>query len=165
MSASETPPGPRAYRDGVGMMLLNAHDQAFVARRRDMPSEHWQMPQGGIDPGESPTEAALRELEEEVGTRHAHIVAESRDWFTYDLPTDLVANLWGGRYRGQRQKWFVLRFTGRDSDINIETEHPEFTEWRWTAPRQLPELIVPFKRTLYARLLVEFEAVLAGADT
>ncbi len=153
-------PPPDAYRSGVGMMLLNVDNDAFVARRRDMPSPFWQMPQGGIDAGESPHESALRELEEEIGTNRAEIIAESRGWFTYDLPADLVGHLWGGRFRGQRQKWFALRFTGRDEDINLETEHPEFIEWKWVAPQTLPHLIVPFKRALYAELLVEFRALL-----
>ena len=154
---------PDAYRSGVGMMLLNIDDDVFVARRRDMPSPFWQMPQGGIDDGESPRQSALRELKEEIGTNNADIIAESRGWFTYDLPADLVGNLWRGRYRGQRQKWFALRFTGRDEEINIETEHPEFIEWKWVAPWTLPQLIVPFKRALYAELLIEFQTLLPGS--
>ena len=152
----------RGYRRGAGMMLLNATNQVLVARRLDMPSDAWQMPQGGIDEGESPAEAALRELAEEIGTDRAEIIAESPRWFTYDLPGELVDRLWGGRYRGQTQKWFVLRFTGTDADIDLETEVPEFSEWKWIAPETLPDVIVPFKRGLYAELLVEFRDVLAA---
>lgn len=151
--------GALPYREGVGVMLLNADDWVFVARRIDMVSEAWQMPQGGIDAGESPTQAALRELEEEVGTNKAAIIAESRDWLTYDLPEELVGKLWGGRFRGQKQKWFAMRFTGTDSDINIETEHPEFCEWKWVPMHTLPDLIVPFKRENYRLLVAEFSGL------
>ena len=158
--ASPSPePAPAAglpYRSGVGLMLLNARGQVFVAQRIDMPSSAWQMPQGGIDPGETPRLAALRELREEIGTDKAEIIAESRDWVRYDLPTDLVRKLWGGRYRGQEQKWFVLRFLGTDADIDIATSEPEFSAWRWADLGELPELIVPFKRDLYRRLIAEF---------
>jgi putative (di)nucleoside polyphosphate hydrolase len=116
----------------------------------------WQMPQGGIDPGETPSEAALRELREEIGTDKAEILAESRAWLCYDVPSDIVGTIWGGRYRGQRQKWFLMRFTGNDADIDLATEHPEFDDWRWARPEQLPELIVPFKRRLYIDVLDEF---------
>jgi putative (di)nucleoside polyphosphate hydrolase len=150
---------PLGYRPAVGIMLLNSRGEVFVARRRDMPNmPAWQMPQGGIDPGETPHQAALRELEEEIGTAKADIIGESRDWLHYDLPTELAGSVWGGRYLGQRQKWFVMRFTGRDSDINLATEHPEFDAWRWVAPSRLPELIVPFKRQLYIDILAEFQA-------
>ena len=144
------------YRPCVGIMLLNHQGQVFVARRIDMPSQAWQMPQGGIDEGETPLEAALRELKEEVGTAKAEVLAETEDWLSYDLPADLVAVLWQGRFRGQTQKWFVMRFTGADSDIDIETENPEFLEWKWTGMAALPGLIVPFKRELYAELVRRF---------
>lgn len=150
------------YRKGIGLMMLNRRGKVFVARRIDMPSEAWQMPQGGIDAGETPRAAAMRELEEEIGTDKAKIVAESKGWLSYDLPDDLVPRLWGGKYRGQTQKWFLLRFTGADSDIDIETEHPEFLAWKWSAPRELPKLIVPFKRKLYEDLLVEFAPLIEG---
>jgi putative (di)nucleoside polyphosphate hydrolase len=144
------------YRPGVGLMLLNSESRVFVAQRLDMPSEAWQMPQGGIDEGEDPREAAMRELEEEVGTAKAEIIAESRNWYLYDLPAELRSVLWGGKFRGQRQKWFALRFLGTDEDINIATEHPEFSRWRWAGIAELPGLIVPFKRHLYEELVAEF---------
>jgi putative (di)nucleoside polyphosphate hydrolase len=145
------------YRPAVGILLLNPRGEALVARRIDMPTmSAWQMPQGGIDPGETPRQAALRELKEEIGTSAAEILGESRRWLKYDLPVELARTVWGGRYRGQRQKWFAMRFTGRDSDINLATEHPEFDIWKWVAPIQLPELIVPFKRQLYIDILAEF---------
>jgi putative (di)nucleoside polyphosphate hydrolase len=148
------------YRLGVGVMLLNADDRVFVAQRLDMRSQAWQMPQGGMDPGETPAQTAFRELREETGTDKASLLAETADWFTYDLPLDLVPKLWGGHYRGQRQKWFAMRFLGRDADIDIAGPNPEFSEWRWAAFESLPELIVPFKRSLYARLLDEFRPLL-----
>ena len=148
------------YRLGVGIMLLNPAREVFVGRRIDMRSEAWQMPQGGVDQGEDPRAAALRELEEEVGTAKAEIVAESNGWMDYDLPQHLVPELWGGKYRGQRQKWYVMRFTGTDADINLETAHPEFFEWKWAEAATLPDLIVPFKRELYQRVLTEFEGYL-----
>lgn len=144
------------YRPGVGLMLLNRDGLVFVAQRLDMPSDAWQMPQGGIDEGEDPRTAAIRELEEEVGTANAEILAESRDWYLYDLPPELRGVLWGGKFRGQRQKWFALRFLGDDGDINIATEHPEFSAWKWAAMADLPDLIVPFKRQLYRELVAEF---------
>ncbi len=114
------------------------------------------MPQGGIDDGESPETAALRELEEEIGTAKAEIIAASTDWIRYDLPPELVGKAWKGRYRGQKQKWFALRFTGTDADINIETEHPEFDAWRWVDFDRLVDLVVPFKRELYRAVVKEF---------
>ncbi len=149
-------PSGLPYRPGVGVMLLNEHNHVMVGQRLDSTLEAWQMPQGGIDPGEDPITAALRELEEEIGTAKAAIIAESRDWLTYDLPNDLIGKLWKGRYCGQRQKWFVMRFTGIDADINLMTAHPEFRAWRWAPAKSLPEMIVPFKRDLYSAVLAEF---------
>jgi putative (di)nucleoside polyphosphate hydrolase len=150
------------YRPAVGIMLVNPAGLVFVGRRVDMPAglAAWQMPQGGIDPGESPRETAFRELKEEVGTDKAEILAETQGWLHYDVPTEVIIEItqphWGGRYRGQRQKWFLMRFTGTDSDIDPATEHPEFDAWEWVEPERLPELIVPFKRQLYCELLEEF---------
>ena len=149
------------YRDGVGIMLLAQDRRVFAARRIDTKAEAWQMPQGGIDPGESAEIAAMRELLEETGTDKATIIAQSRDWYYYDLPEHLIPVIWGGRYRGQRQRWFVMRFDGVDADININTPEPEFLEWKWVQPATLPELIVPFKRDLYTKLIQEFAGLLA----
>ncbi|MEE8140236.1 MAG: RNA pyrophosphohydrolase [Alphaproteobacteria bacterium] len=144
------------YRPGVGIMLFNGAGLVLVARRIDMVSEAWQMPQGGIEEGERPIDAAFRELAEEIGTAKAEVLAEAEDWLDYDLPHDLVAILWQGRFRGQTQKWFAMRFTGCDADIDIATEDPEFSEWKWAEPAALPDLIVPFKRDLYAELVRRF---------
>jgi putative (di)nucleoside polyphosphate hydrolase len=141
------------YRADVGIMLLNWQGQVFVGRRIDLPvTPAWQMPQGGIDPGETPRQAAMRELEEEIGTSKEEMLSESWLWLKYDLPAELADKMWGGRYRGQRQKWFV---TGIDEDI-LATEHPEFDAWQWVAPGRLTELIVLFKRQLYIDILAEF---------
>lgn len=145
------------YRPGVGIMLLNAENKVFVGKRIDTTSEAWQMPQGGIDEGEEPLPAAMREMAEEIGTDKAEMIAESKGWYYYDLPENLVPRLWGGRFRGQQQKWFCLRFTGSDSDINIETGHPEFCRWQWVQMQELPDIIVPFKRELYQALVEEFK--------
>jgi putative (di)nucleoside polyphosphate hydrolase len=145
-----------AYRRGVGIMLLNDKNRVFVGRRIDRQDQAWQMPQGGIDSGETPREAAFRELKEEVGTDDAEIVRESAGWLRYDLPADLGSGLWRGRYRGQEQKWFAMRFLGRDGDIDLTTHHPEFNAWQWVTPDRLEELIVPFKRALYHDIVAEF---------
>jgi putative (di)nucleoside polyphosphate hydrolase len=145
-------------------MLLSRAGEVLVARRIDMPiMPAWQMPQGGIDPGETPLQAALRELKEEIGTDKAEILGESSTWLKYDLPSELARGMWGGRYRGQRQKWFFMRFTGSDTDIDLATEHPEFDAWKWIQPELLPEMIVPFKRQLYIDILAEFRAHCAVA--
>lgn len=146
------------YRAGVGILLLNRDGRAFAGRRIGMPA--WQMPQGGIDPGETPRQAALRELFEEVGTDKAEILGESRIWRHYDLPAEVAGGIWGGRFRGQRQIWFAMRFTGVDADIDIATEHPEFDAWKWVPPARLAELIVAFKRPLYLEVLSEFREFL-----
>jgi putative (di)nucleoside polyphosphate hydrolase len=155
-------PAPRDYRLGVGIMLINGAGEVLVARRADMPgAEAWQMPQGGIGPGESPREAAMRELKEEIGTDKAEILAES-SWLRYDLPRKIAGTVWGGRYRGQKQKWFAMRFLGREADIDLKTPHPEFDAWKWVRPERLPELIVAFKRPLYRDLLAAFRDYLEG---
>ena len=148
------------YRPAVGIMLLNAHGDVFVGQRIDSTLEAWQMPQGGIDAGETPEQAAWRELGEEVGTNAAEILAVSADWLDYDLPPDLQGKLWSGRFRGQRQRWFAMRFTGTDADIAIATPEPEFRAWMWASPGRLPELVVPFKRPLYEAVMAEFDALL-----
>ncbi len=163
---SEQPPSREEierlpYRPCVGLMLLNDRGQVFVAQRVDVRGAAWQMPQGGIDPGESPREAALRELKEEIGTDAAEILAESRHWHAYDLPPHLIPRVWGGKYRGQRQRWFALRFLGSDSDIDLEAHHPEFHTWCWADFERLPELIVPFKRDVYAKVMAEFRPVVS----
>ncbi len=144
------------YRPCVGVMLLNREGLVFVGKRIDQTLEGWQMPQGGIDGGETPLEAAYRELEEEIGTRKAEFLREHGDWLAYDLPPHLLGVGLHGRYRGQRQKWIAMRFVGEDADINIATEHPEFAHWKWLAIEALPRLIVPFKRDTYASVIAAF---------
>ncbi|MBW4709440.1 RNA pyrophosphohydrolase [Roseobacter sp. YSTF-M11] len=146
------------YRPCVGVMLVNASGCVFVGQRRDNNLAAWQMPQGGIDKGETAESAALRELWEETGVTAdlVTILAESNQWLPYELPHDLVPKLWKGRYRGQKQKWFLMRFHGDDSQVNIATDHPEFSEWRWLPAVQLVEHIVPFKRAVYAAVMREF---------
>lgn len=145
----------KAYRRGVGIMLLGRGNCIFVGERIDTPGA-WQMPQGGIDEGEEPRHAALRELKEEIGTAKAEIVAETRDWLSYELPNDLHLQVWGGRYRGQMQKWFAMRFCGNDGDIYLDAHQPEFRAWRWVTRDELLARIVPFKRKLYKDVLAEF---------
>jgi len=148
------------YRPNVGAVLFNRHGKVFVARRADLPNAEgaaggWQLPQGGIDRDEDPRVAVLRELAEEIGTDRAEIIGEHPDWLTYDLPAELVGVALGGRYRGQRQRWFALRFTGNDADIRLDADHdPEFDAWRWAELAELPELAVDFKRAIY-RVLAE----------
>ncbi|MEX0281106.1 MAG: RNA pyrophosphohydrolase [Arenibacterium sp.] len=146
------------YRPCVGVMLINAEGEVFVGQRLDRDTDAWQMPQGGVDKGEEPRDAALRELLEETGVlaELVDVIAESEGWLPYDLPHDLVPRIWKGRYRGQEQKWFLMRFRGEESDVNIETEQPEFSAWRWLPSNQLVANIVPFKREVYAQVLEEF---------
>jgi len=150
--------GKDGYRRGVGVMLLNREGKVFVGASIGNTDEAWQMPQGGIDKGEKPWATALRELEEETGIA-PHLVEKitaTPERLKYDLPSDLQPKLWGGKWKGQDQDWFLCRFLGTNADVNIATKHPEFREWKWIPPEQLPELIVPFKRDLYRRLLQEF---------
>jgi len=155
-----------AYRPGVGIMLVNAERRVFVGQRIDSRVEAWQMPQGGIDDGEDPYRAALRELEEETGVPRALTarIAETADWLQYDLPDELLGGVWQGKYRGQRQKWFALRFLGTDDDIDLAAHAldgtAEFSSWRWVAPAELSSLIVPFKRELYAAVIARLGPLL-----
>jgi putative (di)nucleoside polyphosphate hydrolase len=156
---SDTPTLP--YRPAAGIMLVNRDGKVFVGQRMDSTLEAWQMPQGGIDEGEDALTAALRELGEETGIAadKVELVATAEEELLYDLPEDLVGKLWGGRYRGQRQTWFLFRFLGNDeTDVNIATEHQEFRAWRWADPEDLPAMIVPFKRKLYDAVLTAFAA-------
>ena len=143
----------RPYRPCVGIMLVNRQNEVFIARRIDAPAYHWQMPQGGIDNNESPREAAFREMKEEIGTNNAEIIGECPEWYSYDLPGKLSRQIWKGQYRGQTQKWFAFRYLGQDSDINLCTEIPEFSEWRWAGFNDLLSLIVPFKRDVYKNVV------------
>lgn len=145
------------YRPCVGIMLTNKAGQIFAGQRLDFMSEAWQMPQGGIDAGEDAETAALRELAEETGlpANAVNILAQTQSWVTYELPDDLLSKLWGGKYRGQKQMWFLMRLVGDEGLINIKTEIPEFSRWRWMAPDVLLASIVPFKREVYAQVLGE----------
>lgn len=152
------------YRLNVGAVLFNKEGLVWVGKRADLrPGAHgglshaWQLPQGGIDDGEDPGSAVLRELAEEVGTANAAVLAEHPEWLSYDLPPELLGVAWGGRYRGQKQRWFALRFLGADDEINLAADdHPEFCDWAWVELARLPELAVPFKRAIYARLAEDF---------
>ena len=146
----------RPYRPCVGIFLLNNDGLVFAGRRINSRAEAWQMPQGGIDAGESPLQACMREMREEIGTNTAELVSQHDDWLYYDIPLPLADRLWQGRYKGQKQKWMALRFTGDDSDINIATEEPEFCEWKWLSPHDLVDLAVPFKRDVYQNVLAAF---------
>jgi len=152
------------YRKGVGLMIMNAERKIWVGQRQDVSSlidsvSAWQMPQGGIDSAETPWQAALREMKEEIGTINVRLVAESREWISYDFPEELH-NLWGGRFLGQTQKWFLVEFLGDDAEININTFHPEFIAWKWVDANQLPNMIVSFKKDLYQKVLEEFKGYL-----
>ena len=169
-------PNSLPYRRSVGIALFNQAGRVFVARRRgEAGPEHvrgpyrWQMPQGGIDPGEEPRAAAIRELYEETNVRNAVVIAEAPEWFTYDLPREMLQRVWRGGYRGQMQRWFALRFTGEDSEINVKRpggggHASEFDEWRWEDLARTPELIIPFKRAVYERVLDTFGFIVNGPE-
>ena len=150
------------YRPCVGVVLINAEGLIFAGQRLDNPVPAWQMPQGGIDDGEKPRAAALRELWEETGVTAdlVEFIAKTDDWVTYDLPPDLLGRVWGGKYRGQRQKWFLFRFLGSDAQVNIASDHPEFSKWRWIGADKMVASIVPFKRKVYEEVVQAFRAYL-----
>jgi len=160
---------PTEYRPCVGVMLVNGEGMAFVGKRIDnKEGDWWQMPQGGVDPGEDLDTAMLRELGEETGLtpKHVEIVTRMEGQLLYDLPDELIGKLWGGKYRGQRQSWYLVRLTGEDSDIDLEAhKHPEFCEWKWIDPELLPEMIVPFKRTIYEEVVATFRSALSEATS
>ena len=149
------------YRSNVGIMMVNKKGHVFVGQRLDNNQNAWQMPQGGIDAGEDPETAAYRELLEETGVKKQDIrfVASSSQWLSYDLPEDLIPILWNGKFRGQKQKWFLFKFLGEDGDINIATEHPEFSKWKWISKENLLKEIVPFKKSVYENVLKEFKNI------
>ena len=157
MTAPIIPYDERPYRPCVGIFLINGNGLVFAGRRIDSRAEAWQMPQGGIDLGETPQEACLREMEEEIGTRKATVLHEIEEWLNYDIPIALAERLWHGQYKGQKQKWMLLRYNGADADINIETAEPEFCEWKWLSPDKLIDLAVPFKRDVYRHVLTAFK--------
>lgn len=161
--ANNKPPKKQLpFRPGVGMMIINSKSQVFMGKRVDSKIHGWQMPQGGIDAGETPSAAALREMEEEIGTANGKIIAESRNWYSYRVPKTLIPRLWDGKYCGQRQKWFLIDYLGEDTDININTSHPEFEEWKWIDFDELIGDVIPFKVKLYRQIIAEFETVIRG---
>jgi putative (di)nucleoside polyphosphate hydrolase len=151
---------PDGYRPCVGLMVIGPDQRVLLGERLGPLRDAWQMPQGGIDPGESPLEAARRELLEEIGTDQVELLAESRHWYAYDLPRKLIPGHWGRRYRGQSQKWFAFRFTGSDADIDLHAHHAEFARWRWATADQVLDLIVTLKRPVYQAVLAEFAGLL-----
>jgi putative (di)nucleoside polyphosphate hydrolase len=146
------------YRMGVGLMIINEQNKIFVGKRIESRNQFaWQMPQGGIDVGETPSKAALREMHEEIGCNKGEIIAETTNWYCYDLPKKIIPKMWSGQYRGQKQKWFLIKFLGLDSEINLQTEHPEFLNWKWIKPQQLSSHVIPFKKHLYDSVFKEFK--------
>ena len=156
-------PSGLPYRPCAGVVLINGQGLVFAGQRIDNPGHAWQMPQGGIDAGETPRQAALRELVEETGVTPdlVEVLAESPDWVTYDLPPELLGKVWKGRFGGQQQKWLALRFLGSDADVRIETEHPEFDRWQWMPAAELVASIVPFKRAVYEQVFRDFDGLVA----
>ncbi len=142
-------------REGVGVIVLNKNNQVFVGKRKDNPGDRWQMPQGGVNKGEDFITAMKRELVEETSIINIEVLKELENIYEYELPEDLVGIIWKGKFRGQKQKWFIARFLGNENEINLNTKNPEFIEWKWVKPQKLPEVIVPFKRDLYNQLLKE----------
>ncbi len=148
------------FRIGVGIIVLNNKNQVFVGKRKDNPGNNWQMPQGGIDEGEDFISAMKRELMEEKSIKNIKILKELEHLYQYDLPKNLVGIIWKGKFRGQKQKWFITRFLGKDTEINLKTKHPEFIEWKWIEPEKLPELIVYFKKEIYLSLVKEIKSLI-----
>ena len=147
-------------RTGVGIIVLNNNNQVFVGKRKDNPGDKWQMPQGGVDKGEDFITAMRRELIEETSIKNIKILKEIQNMYQYELPNNLVGIIWKGKFRGQRQKWFITKFLGKDDEINLDTQHPEFIDWKWIDPKDLPEVIVDFKKELYLNLLQEIKQVI-----
>ena len=147
-------------RTGVGIIVLNNNNQVFVGKRKDNPGDKWQMPQGGVDKGEDFITAMRRELIEETSIKNIKILKEIQNMYQYELPDNLVGIIWKGKFRGQRQKWFITKFLGKDDEINLDTQHPEFIDWKWIDPKDLPEVIVDFKKELYLNLLKEINQVI-----
>ena len=147
-------------RTGVGIIVLNNNNQVFVGKRKDNPGDKWQMPQGGVDKGEDFITAMRRELIEETSIKNIKILKEIQNMYQYELPNNLVGIIWKGKFRGQRQKWFITKFLGKDDEINLDTQHPEFIDWKWIDPKDLPEVIVDFKKELYLNLLKEINQVI-----
>jgi putative (di)nucleoside polyphosphate hydrolase len=147
-------------RKGVGIIVLNKKNKVFVGKRRDNPGDKWQMPQGGVDEGEDDFTAMQRELTEETSIKNIKIIKKIEGIFEYELPENLVGIIWKGKFRGQKQKWFITRFLGQDSEINLNTGNPEFIEWKWLEPEKLPDVIVDFKKNLYLKLLKEIKLVI-----
>ena len=144
-------------RIGVGIIVLNRNNLVFVGKRIDNPANFWQMPQGGVDKNEDFFQAATRELEEETGINKIKLIKELNYWLEYDLPKNLLGKIWKGKYRGQKQKWFIVKFLGSDNEINIKTENPEFIEWKWVKPEELSNIVVEFKKDVYAKLYNELK--------
>ena len=144
-------------RVGVGAIVINKENKIFVGKRKDHPNNNWQMPQGGVNDGENLLSALRRELEEETSIKSIKILKELDDWTEYELPNYLLGKIWKGKYRGQKQKWFILKFTGADDEINLKTGSPEFIEWKWVNPESLPKIIVNFKKKLYEKLLLKIK--------
>ena len=142
-------------RLGVGIVLLNSENKVFVGKRIDNPSNHWQMPQGGVEINENLLQAAKRELEEETGIKSVKLIKELKYWLTYDLPENLLGKIWQGKYRGQKQKWFIMQFLGKVEEINIKTNYPEFLDWKWINPSELPNVAVNFKVGIYKKIMQE----------
>ena len=151
---------PLPLRTGVGVVVLNSKNKVFVGKRRDNPIDKWQMPQGGVDQGETLIQAMKRELAEETSIKNIKILRELDYWLEYELPKNLIGIIWQGKYRGQKQKWFIVRFLGSDNEINLETKKPEFIEWKWTNIDDLPSIIVDFKKKLYMKLVPKIKLII-----